>query len=351
MRIRRFVGVTVLVAAAAGGAALLTSCAVIKDLASKGDGQESGSGSEAPADVAAKWEKIKKDDDSIWIADEWEKPVNLGSPVNTTGWEDSVSISPSGDALTFCYMRLDPIMWLFRGKKKRVAGPMRPGWPEEEPFNTHGAMIYVSRKADGKWQEPQLLGAPISLAKTADGDQWLSPDGNRVYWNSAEGIRKTGIYFCERKPGGPWQEARFLNQNINSGHGDENPYLSADEKLLYFQSKRPGGHGKTDLYVSQKTNGDWGPAKNLGSKINSKEDDVQPFISTDGKTFLFSRNEVVYRAKRQSDGSWGTPEVIVRGQVAEPTMTDAGDLCFLKVYVSADNQYDADILIARRKKR
>jgi len=73
-----------------------------------------------------------------------------------------------------------------------------------------------------------------------------------------------------------------LNQEgISSCH----PTLGNSDTLLIFSSDRPGGFGKMDLYYSVYTNGDWSEAINLGSQINSVNNELFPFISESG--FLF----------------------------------------------------------------
>lgn len=58
---------------------------------------------------------------------------------------------------------------------------------------------------------------------------------------------------------------------INSDYTDQEPWISADGKTLYWMSMRPGGHGEADIYVCHKQpNGEWGKSQNLGPNVNSK---------------------------------------------------------------------------------
>jgi outer membrane protein OmpA-like peptidoglycan-associated protein len=67
------------------------------------------------------------------------------------------------------------------------------------------------------------------------------------------------------------------------------PALSPDGKRLYFSSNRLGGFGGMDLYVCEKTfGGQWTKPVNLGEKINSKDNDVFPFVSADGMLYFSS---------------------------------------------------------------
>ncbi len=66
-----------------------------------------------------------------------------------------------------------------------------------------------------------------------------------------------------------WTSPNKLNSNINDGGSLRSPIISKDGKRLYFSEW--GGYGEWDLYCSywDSTKDDWGPALNLGPKINS----------------------------------------------------------------------------------
>ena len=75
-----------------------------------------------------------------------------------------------------------------------------------------------------------------------------------------------------------------LGPMVNSWSDDYSPCLSDDGLSLYFASTRLGGLGSYDLWVStrESTSDDWGPAENLGSPVNSSDEDVSPAVSPDG---------------------------------------------------------------------
>jgi len=68
------------------------------------------------------------------------------------------------------------------------------------------------------------------------------------------------------------------------------PCISADDLELYFVSRRSGGYGDYDLWVTTRTtvNDDWGAPINLGPTINSPSLDCDPVISPDGLLLFFS---------------------------------------------------------------
>ncbi|PRX51836.1 OmpA family protein [Salegentibacter salegens] len=125
--------------------------------------------------------------------------------------------------------------------------------------------------------------------KLHDGPLTFSPDGEMLYFtrnnyiNNKEGKRDKEAtnhlkVYSAQKSGDSWiniQELPFNSDEYSVGH----PVVSQDEKTLFFASNMPGGEGGTDLYrVSITGNNTFGPPENLGSKINTAEDETFPFI-------------------------------------------------------------------------
>lgn len=172
--------------------------------------------------------------------------------------------------------------------------------------------VYVSRKVNDKWAVPENITPQIQ----SDGNQYttcISANGNVIYFTKEDNY-DSDIY-SSKYNGKTWEKATPLNGNINTKYWESHASISFDGKTLYFSSNRRGGLGGQDIYVSQLTPaGDWGPAVNLGSKINTIFEDDYPFISEDGKTLYFSSQghknmggfDIFYSTK-QADGSWSEP--------------------------------------------
>jgi outer membrane protein OmpA-like peptidoglycan-associated protein len=73
--------------------------------------------------------------------------------------------------------------------------------------------------------------------------------------------------------------------------GDKDLQVFNDNTLI-FASKREGGFGGYDLYVSEKLNGQWENPINLGPEINSKFDEIDPFVTKSGTKIFFSSNRI-----------------------------------------------------------
>jgi hypothetical protein len=90
-----------------------------------------------------------------------------------------------------------------------------------------------------------------------------------------------------------------LSSNVNTPYGDEMPWLSSDNKVLLFQSNRPGGYGGHDgwdLYqatwnVSQQT---WTNATNLGQGVNTDWDEIWPRVAESAGKLFFTIADARY---------------------------------------------------------
>mgnify|MGYP000932519587 CR=1 FL=1 len=80
-------------------------------------------------------------------------------------------------------------------------------------------------------------------------------------------------------------EFPYNSEEYSVGHVS----VSKDGEILYFVSDKPGGYGGTDIYRCMKLeNGTWGFPINIGNNVNTKGDEMYPYISPQGNTLYFS---------------------------------------------------------------
>ncbi|MFN3939995.1 MAG: hypothetical protein ACK4IY_05375, partial [Chitinophagales bacterium] len=90
------------------------------------------------------------------------------------------------------------------------------------------------------------------------------------------------------------------------------PCISSDGSVLIFVSDMPGGFGGTDLYFSQRIAGVWTEPVNLGPVINTKGNEMFPFLSATGELFFASNwhpglgGYDIFISQR-ADGAWTKP--------------------------------------------
>lgn len=151
-----------------------------------------------------------------------------------------------------------------------------------------GWTIYVSNFAKGSWSKPVL--APFS-GKHRDADPFITPDGKRLFFISdrpAQGKTASNmdVWYMEKTPGG-WGAPQHLGPEVNSDGDEWFPTLTKDG-TLYFGSPRKGGLGGCDIWRCKPKGSRFQAAVNLGANINTAADEIEPFITSDGKTLIFN---------------------------------------------------------------
>jgi len=89
---------------------------------------------------------------------------------------------------------------------------------------------------------------------------------------------------------GEYEQPKLLGEQFGVGTYNAHPFVAPDESYIIWDSRREGGYGTSDLYISFRTvEGSWGPAINLGDKINTSDAENYPTVSPDGKFLFFDR--------------------------------------------------------------
>ncbi len=163
-------------------------------------------------------------------------------------------------------------------------------------FGPNGELITSAEKPmdhsleallDNTTNDPNTYKAPVAL--TAKGT--VAYFSKAVLIKPEYGIfskkeRVQKIYKAE-KINGQWKNIRevaLCPKHYSATH----PAISEDGKRLFFASNMPGTFGKYDIYVSAMgEDGTFGVAKNLGEKVNSKKNDLYPNLAA-GNTLFFA---------------------------------------------------------------
>ena len=176
----------------------------------------------------------------------------------------------------------------------------------------HSDLYETALDKNGKWSTPVALGANI-VSKMNDASVSVSRKGDVMYMTRCPEEKnkqlKCQLYVC-KKQGPSWAEPVLLPFNIDSiafGH----PAISADGKTLYFTSKLPGGFGGKDIWKSTIEGKEFGQPVNLGPSINTVGDEMYPYITDDDKTLYFSSNYHlgmggldIFKAEKSADGKF-----------------------------------------------
>lgn len=166
-----------------------------------------------------------------------------------------------------------------------------PGYPEGD-MNIWA----VTRRADGSWSEPELVGAPVSVPGSRDIHNVVLSDGTMfVASNRPGGAGRSDVYRVTA--GG---EIARLGPPINDAQSQPDLYVSPDgTRMILVITDGPDGLGGDDLYVSSWRQGAWSAPRHLDAPINSAEYEYGPSVSPDGRWLYFTShrrgNADVYR--------------------------------------------------------
>ena len=141
----------------------------------------------------------------------------------------------------------------------------------------------------------------------------LSYDGQKLFLYGSDNGR--GTLYESHMEGNQWTIATKLNSGINTKYWESSCSISPDGQVLYFSSNRSGGFGGLDLYQSKLLkNGEWGPAENLGKEINTPFQEDNPFVTSDNKVLFFNSQGHSnmggvdhFVSTRLDNGHWSVP--------------------------------------------
>ena len=204
---------------------------------------------------------------------DWEAPVNLGAPVNTTAPDGGPTLSTDGHLLVFF---------------------------SDQPDGFGNPDLYVSRRTDTHddfaWGPPVNLGSDVNTAGVEAGAGFAQAreDGFvDLYFNRADPPDFIeDIYVASLDPQGVTRGPAVVVTELSDPTArDFHPSVRRDGKEIYFGSTRTGSLG-IDLWVSTRANvtDAWSPPENVGAPLNTALNDQQPTLSSDGRTLIFASN-------------------------------------------------------------
>lgn len=187
--------------------------------------------------------------------------------------------------------------------------------------NSYVSLYETSVSNDGTWSSPKELEGNIN-GKYHEGPAVFTKDGEKVFFTRSnytkrklevndENTNNLKLFtadFVDNK----WvnlEELPFNSDDYSVGH----PTLSPTEDTLYFISDMPGGLGGTDLYYSVAKNGTWSAPVNLGTTVNTAQNEMFPYYHHDGALYFSSEGHNsmggldVFETELKGD-SWAKPE-------------------------------------------
>ena len=214
---------------------------------------------------------------SVFSNGKWSEPYNLGSPVNTSHWESTPSISADGRTLFFSSSR---------------------------PGGFGGKDIWLTRlNENNKWTEPVNLGSEINTAGN-EMSPFIHFDGKTLYFAS-DGLAGMGgydLFVTRMKDDSTWTTPQNLGYPINTFNDEMGLIIESGGKKAYFSSTRDKSKGKDifafDLYESARPN----PVSYLKGKVFDKE--TGKLLKADYELINLSTGKVLIKNSTDETGNF-----------------------------------------------
>jgi len=247
------------------------------------------------------------DDDGFYLAStcDWAL-ANEGKPVAYL--LDSLGINSSGSEITPTFFKKGIIFSGSGGKKINVS----TGLPYYD-------LYFSEMKNDSIWSVTRLNNSINSDLHEASPcydqiDETLyftrnNINKNRTITSKDDEVKLQMFYsnYIDNKFLAPIPMP-FNSKTYSFGHSA----LSPDGSILIFSSDKPGGYGGTDLYFATKKGDGWSAVKNLGPVINTKGDELFPYMDPEGNLYFTSNwlpgfgGMDVFKSSRDGD-HWSVP--------------------------------------------
>jgi WD40 repeat protein len=166
---------------------------------------------------------------------------------------------------------------------------------------------YMERTNAG-WSEPKSLGTSI---ENIDIMRSSASSNGTLYFDTYTEKLDAPLR-ASRLIDGKYGQPKSLGPQFGIGKYNAHPFIAPDESYIIWDSRRESGYGTSDLYISFRAmDGTWGPAINMGDKINTTAAENYPSVSPDGKFIFFDRrNGERIHGQKKVDIYWVDAQII-----------------------------------------
>jgi outer membrane protein OmpA-like peptidoglycan-associated protein len=213
----------------------------------------------------------KKDDQDIYYSDfhngEWKEAVNAGKRINDRYPNGVCSVSLDGNSLLV------------------INAYYENGIPESDG-------ISISHKTKKGWSKP-VYQAIDSFENYCDyQDYFLSNSGDVLLLaiQTSETQGDQDLYVSFRTAANRWSKPVNLGPTLNTSEVEFAPFLTSDDKTLYFSSNGHKGFGEADIFYSRRLDDtwlNWTEPQNVGDQVNTEYWDAYYTVSAKGDYAYF----------------------------------------------------------------
>ncbi len=214
-----------------------------------------------------------------------------------------------------------------------------------------GDLYYSEPTSDLKgWSAPVEFDSKISSTHLGS-HFFINEHEDRIIFASEVGSKKNRnldlMQSFRSHETGNWSKPAPFASNINSDFNEDSPYLSPDEKTLYFSSDGHGSMGGYDIFKSEfdETTQTWSEPVNMGFPLNSPEDEIHFKMNPNQKSGYFTSNRLNTLGDYDIFFFWEISKIKIEGRVVD---TDTGQpmkdaQIFFRPYEYLDMYFFSDL--------
>lgn len=181
--------------------------------------------------------------------------------------------------------------------------------------------LFYSETTNGKWTLPVEFDSKVTSTHLKSHFHINEHEDRIIFATEA---KKSGLDLFQtfRNPkSGKWSKPAPFADIINSDFVEDSPFLSKDEKTLYFSSDGHGSIGGYDVYktVFDSATLKWSEPINLGFPINSPDDEMHFKLNPDGSSGYFSSNRLHTKGDFDIYFFWEVEKIQIEGRVFDVT--------------------------------
>ena len=206
----------------------------------------------------------------------WGKAKNIGKPLNNTGPNFIVSVTPDNNTALV-------------GGVYKADGSLG------------GSGISLSIRGENAWQIPKKLEIKNYYNKSDYVSYNLSADGKTLLMavERDDSRGNLDLYVAFLQEDGTFSEPKNLGNTINTFSQEYSPFLAPDGITLYFTTSGYPTYGSADIFVSKRLDDtwqNWSEPENLGHEINTENEESGFVLDASGqKAYITSSAESIGR--------------------------------------------------------
>jgi len=274
----------------------------------------------------------------------WGPAQKLPAPLNNVSSTWVCGVLPDGNTLlmggTFDEKDLDPMAGFKkiaeaaekRSKEMEKKGDLAAflqgtkGQVQADQDAAGNKIVAFTVRSGSGWSRPEYLRIAGFRTVSNRNDFFLAPGGRTLFLSivNEDSVGDRDLYVSFRQADGGWSKPKDLGPGINSTAAEICPFMAPDGLTLYFSSRREGGLGGHDIYMTKRLDESWlkwSSPVNLGPDVNSEKDEMDMSVDALGRYAFLSMGEIMKEDIYEfalPEAMRPVPVAFVRGRAHDP---------------------------------